>query len=171
MIYQIITNTPWWVFFLFAYLVFVGFSALKPHVVPLMRMFIIPIVFTVWGLTSLVTKLNTALDVSTWAVSLAIGIAVGWLLHRQIKIRADKQMRLITLPGSPLLLILVLTIFAIKYFFGALYAINPLARANLLIVMADVISSGLITGVFVGRALCFADKYRKAGYSGNNKTD
>lgn len=163
-------GTPWWVYVLFFYLLFIGIKALKPAVVSLKKMFILPIIFIAWSLYNLITELYDPLHLGFWIVSLAAGTLLGWLMIRSFPMKADKKKNLITTQGGPSTLILILLIFSTKYFFGYYTATHPEAMENLSFVFFRLAASGLITGMFVGKALCIGYKYKKSDHTDLKKT-
>lgn len=162
---DILKGTPWWVFLISGYLLSIGVRSLKPRIVPLRRLFILPAFLLLWGMGTLVTKLQSLPDIALWIGFVCIGTIVGWKLASHLKMKADKKKGLISIPGSPLILILVLCIFSTKYFFGYTYATDPSARYNMNIVTLDLLSSGLITGIFLGRVLHVWRLWKSAKHS------
>ena len=125
-IQQTLLNTPWWVYLLFAYVVFVGIKAKQGGVVPFRRLLIMPIVLTF-------LSFHTLLTMTIWRGSLilafifALAAGVFWtcqLVCRK-KIKVDKKKYLLDLPGSYFTLILVFLIFAVKYYIGMRMGMNP----------------------------------------------
>jgi hypothetical protein len=165
MILEILSGTPWWVYLLLALLLWIGITRLKPQVISLKQLFVMPLGLTIWSLGSLLDKFNALADVSLWAVFAAFGALLGWFIVRSFSIKADKKRGLIELPGSPLTLILIMLIFGTKYFFGAFYSINPQAYKYPLIFVADLASSGWITGSFIGQTLCYWRKFSLASHA------
>src|SRR4030088_2692514 len=45
----IVQHTPWWVFAVLALLIATGVQALRPRVVPVWRLLIVPAIFIAWG--------------------------------------------------------------------------------------------------------------------------
>ena len=160
MLISILKGTPWWFYALFVYLVLNGIKALKPHSMPLKKVFILPAVFLVWGLSSLGAKLGTALHFGVWVGCLVLGAWLGWQLVRHISVKTTNQGAVVVFPGGPLTLILILAIFSVKYFIGFTYATNPAASADIRFVTTDIILSGFLTGMFVGRALHYWYKWK-----------
>jgi hypothetical protein len=158
-IYQAMVHTPWWVWILFGILLFRGITALKATTIPLINIFIIPAIFLVLSLYSVLgsDQLFTLLPI--WLLFFVLGIAIGWFLFQKIKIHIDKQHNLITIPGSPLLLIMLFSIFIIKYGFGYIAAIRPLLAQTLPFIASKTGLSAIIVGIFAARVICFLDKY------------
>ncbi len=158
-IIQALKGTSSWVFIVFGYVLFVGIQALKTRTVPVLRLFILPAIFLLWGVYSVLNKFSSPITILIWLITLLLGSMLSWLYYRKLKIKVDRQQQTVTLPGSSVTLILILLIFSAKYFFGYLYATDPLAHENLLIQMASLATSGIITGIFVGRTGAYYQKY------------
>jgi hypothetical protein len=155
-IWQALVHTPWWVYVLFVYLMFVGFSATKTQVVPLTRVVILPIIFTWMSIETLTSTLSmTLFNVSAWIIATAIGIILGWLMVIKKDIHVDKKKWLLEIPGSSMILILILIIFASKYYFSYTLAVQPESVTKTDFVLSLIGVSGIVTGLFIGRFLCF----------------
>ena len=63
MIAEILARTPWWVWLLFLFLLWIGARALRPATMPFWRLAILPAVFLVWGLQGLVARYPLGWDV------------------------------------------------------------------------------------------------------------
>jgi len=158
---EIITHTPVWVFVLFAGLIGIGATAMRPRNMPLRRLFITPAVFIVWGLVSLVSKHEpSALLVGDWLITAAIGAAFGWMTTRLTGLRADRANGRVYLPGSPALMIRIVVVFLVKYAMGVAIGINPGNAADL--APWDVAVSGLMAGYFLGWLLRLFARLRTA---------
>ncbi len=157
-ILDILKETPWWVYLLFFYLVLIGIRSAKPQTVPILRLLLFPIVLTIWSLIGLYSKWDW-LAFFSWTISLVPGCIFGWLSVRSWKIRFDRRRKTLSLPGSWSTLILVLIIFVVKYFFGYYSATHPAIPKTLM--LAQMISSGIITGMFFGRIASFWMRYEE----------
>src|SRR5262245_64706099 len=60
LVIAILSGTPWWVFALLALLVGLGVQQLKPRIVRLPRIVVVPGVFLAWGLIALSTRAAAA---------------------------------------------------------------------------------------------------------------
>lgn len=150
-IFDIFLGTPYWVWGIFAYLVYVGIKATKPHAVPVLRMGIIPTIFILWSLYSAFYKCNACPHyVGLWFLALLMGIYIGYRIALQYKINRDAN-NCIHVPGSFLPLLLSMLFFTLKYMLGVSYALYPILKANMLLLSVDLTVSGLISGIFLGR--------------------
>jgi hypothetical protein len=84
---------------------------------------------------------------------------------KPLKLQVDKKKILIGMPGGSMMLILISLVFFTKYFYGYLYATDPGAAENIYIYMSDIISSGVISGLFVGRAFGFWLHFKAAEHT------
>jgi len=146
----ILEETPWWVYFVFAYLVSMGIKALKPRTVSIKKLIVFPAILTIWGLMGMQWTLYPVL---AWCISLVMGFGLGWLIVRTWTIQYDRSRSILHLPGSPATLVLALLFFAIKYFFGFYSATHIGIPQNLMV--AQSAASGIIIGIFIGRLAFF----------------
>ncbi len=157
----IVTNTPWWVFLLFALLVGLGIQALRPRTIALRRVFITPGVFIAWGLVGLTLAARVAPAViPVWALAAAAGTAMAVFSVRLEGLRVERGGAAVHLPGSRLPLIRNLLIFAAKYVFAVAMARRPDLRDQLL--PWDMAVSGAAFGYFLGWTVRFVLSYRRA---------
>jgi hypothetical protein len=155
---DILKDTPLWISFLFAYLLYIGIRALKPRTIQLKKMTLLPILFLAWSLYILVVIFNGSYFLA-WVVSLIAGTVFGWSFVRKTPLHIDKAKHLVTVPGSWSTLILIFAIFIIRCFFVYTYVTHPDEAKNFLFAFLDIISSGAITGIFFGRILFFWHKF------------
>jgi hypothetical protein len=154
---QLFINTPWWVYALFAYLIFRGVKGLKPGETTLLKVAVIPVALTIWGLAELVRLYGLAGDaIGIWTAGLAIGAGLGYLILRNAAMVIDARTGAIQRPADYTLLPLVIAIFVVKYTFGAIGAIAPDLLMQPGIRIADLGLSGLFTGIFVGKFAVYA---------------
>ena len=57
-IQQTLIHTPWWVYLLLAYLIFIGIKARKPSTVSIYKLAILPVVFLSLSIEMLVTHFD-----------------------------------------------------------------------------------------------------------------
>jgi hypothetical protein len=159
-IINILQNTPWWVFVLFALLMWLGFQALKPRSLPIWRFLITPAVFIGWGVTSLALQsMSSPILIADWSVTAAIGAAIAWATSRLHNVGIDRARQHVSLPGSAFPLIRNLLIFSAKYGLGVAVAIVPAPQPDLAV--WDVAVSGASAGYFLGWVARFASVYRR----------
>jgi len=162
-VWRILAGTPWWVWVLFAYLLSRGIRALKPSTGPLWRFAIIPAVFLAWGLANLVLSIGLSeLSVGAYLAALAVGCVAGWLSAIGQVVHVDRDRGVVTVPGGPLTLVLILVIFAVKYGLGAWSGMVPMVAVQPWFVAAGAAASGVVAGLFIGRFGHLWVKYLRA---------
>ena len=67
----------------------------------------------------------TVVNSAAWLIALMVGALVGYAYMRHLGVTADKTTKNIHVPGSWFTMILVLIIFATKYYFGYALGANP----------------------------------------------
>jgi hypothetical protein len=149
---QTLLETPWWVYLLFAYLVFIGFKAKKGGVVSFKKLIIMPIVLSYLSFETLVTI--HAWHVGFLCLFLLTGLAgafVSYSITRIKSIKVDRKQWLIDLPGSNFTLIIVLVIFFSKYYVGMRLGVNPAIADNVDFKYFVLALSGVTLGLLWGR--------------------
>lgn len=154
-ILTVIQHTPWWVHCAFAYVIWIGLSATKKRDIWVPRLFIIPAVFMVIKVASLVQHSNPLYpEYVLYGAALAVGMFIGWYVALNIPVVVHPATRSITMAGNWYTLFLVLAIFFAKYAFGYLHHTNPDLYETYH--LWDLGFAGLVSGIFLGRALCYS---------------
>ncbi len=150
----IVQNTPKWVWGLFAALLALGISQLRPRKAGLARVSATPLAMTalsIWGVLGAFggsPLLAQALGV--WIV--CAGLVFAAVGTFQTKASYDPVSRTYALPGSVLPLALILGIFLVKYFVGVELAMAPQLLRDPQYALTVAAVYGALTGMFVGRA-------------------
>jgi len=144
----IVTHTPWWVFALLAYLVWMGVKGLQPRTLPLARVFMTPAVFIVWGVVGAAGRhLPPGLNAAAWIGAAVVGAIPGALTGPR-RIEVNRSLNLVHVEGSPFPLVRNVTIFALRYGLGVATAMSHGDDPGLAVVATAV--SGLSAGYFLG---------------------
>lgn len=161
---QFMIQTPVWVWVLLAYLIFRGVKARRPARTSLLKLAIIPAIFTAWGLADLARLYGLKPEtVGLWLTSIVLGAVIGWRLLAHADIRADRAAGIINRPADHTLLPLLLVTFAVKYTFGVIAATSPDLLLHTGFRVADLLLSGAFTGIFIGKFARYARAYRTTG--------
>ena len=156
---EIFKQTPWWVYLLFIGLTLIGLRATRPRVIKVKKLWLLPLIFTVWNLIWLDERVHAHYSLIVfWFLGLSFGGFIGWLTVRHWAVKAILRDS-IALPGSWSTLILILLVFVVRYFFIFNYETHPEAAYHLF--LSDALISGIITGIFIGRAVGLILKYRR----------
>ncbi len=160
-IWEVIANTPWWVFAILVYLIRVGLLATRSRVVHIRRMLTVPLIFIGLSFVSLYNNPQLSNNqIAMWVGAFSIGSILGWLQFKALKIKAVKKTSsFLYVPGTWSLLTIILTMFAIRYYYGYENTIDPaIAQSKPWIFFAY----GLFTGLFAGR-IAYAIRCIKTG--------
>lgn len=153
MLYQIIANTPAWVWGLLLVLLALGFSQTRSRLVGSRRLVILPLVMTGLSLSGTVSSFGAAPTVLlAWIATTCV---VAWRVASRPApplSRYDSAAGLYYLPGSWFPMALIMGIFTVKYAVGAALAMQPALAANAGFSTATGALYGALGGVFIGRA-------------------
>jgi hypothetical protein len=158
---QFLINTPWWVYLIFAYLIYRGIMASQPRVISFSRALLLPVIIFALGAHTLltITTWNAALLIN-WSITFIIGVAIGWATTKLGQFRVDRDNGLIEVPGSWFTIIIIFIIFACKYYIGYVTAVSPdIAQqtSSLHIIFAI---SGITMGLLIGRVIHYIYCYK-----------
>ncbi|MGE5254868.1 MAG: hypothetical protein ACM3N7_12950 [Planctomycetaceae bacterium] len=157
---QILLRTPWWVYVIFGYILYMGIKATKMRSVPVFQLFIVPGIFTVLSIHTLVGRIGDHFFyLIPWATATLIGIAIGWVEMNRLNIVVDRKNRLLKIPGSAFTLILFLLFFSSNFYYGFLSATDPERARGMLFVVYILLVSGLGAGVMWVRSFGYFFKY------------
>jgi hypothetical protein len=144
----VVTHTPWWVFAVLAYLIWMGAKGLQPRTLPLARVFITPAVFIVWGVLGAAGRhLSPELNAAAWISGAVLGAMPGALTSPR-RVALNRSRNLVHFEGSPFPLVRNLTIFALRYGLAVAAATSHRDDPGLAVVATAV--SGLSAGYFLG---------------------
>lgn len=159
---KIITGTPFYVWPLLAYVIFIGIKARKKNVIPLKVLLIAPAIFSTWSFYSIITRYGANFFILSVAIiSMLIGTFGGCLVMRKTKMRFDKIKKHVELPGSWITLILLMSLFSIKYFLGVTSALVPELVGTWFLLIPEF-GAIIIAGVLVGRVVGCWKKYKSS---------
>lgn len=150
----IAADTPTWVYILFIFLVYMGIKARRPQVMPFAKVFILPLVFVFmsWHMLERIAMQNF-LQFILGMLALIVGVGLGWWYITQFTIKVDKKHRLIEMPGTWSILIIVLFVFISNYYFQVVMHAQPLIAKQSWFIICMLVILGTAKGYFVGRAL------------------
>ena len=153
LILNIIAGTPIWVWGILGVLIFLGLRARYSRVVAIEQLFVVPCIFLLWSLPSLVRKCSIAPSaIGFWLAGILLGAYVGKQIAYFTGSKRTTDGKLV-IPGSYTMLFLSLTAFTVKYCFGVMHAINSELFLNPAVYISEWVILGLITGIFWGRLL------------------
>lgn len=162
MLQQLISHTPIWIWVLLAFLITRGVAAMKPGKTSLSALAVVPVLFTAWGLWSIIHRYDGSWDVwGEWLLGIVVGMGAGWMLLRHVKLSVNLPTGTLWRSADYSLLPLLLVTFAVKYGFESALAVSPaLGNADGFRVAYLVLSGGF-TGIFIGRYLRYLGAWRR----------
>lgn len=162
-IWEILNKTPWWIFILFFCLLHVGIRGTKSRTMRVRHLYIAPTIFLQMSLHSLFSFFpRTYLTFTIYTSSLTIGIIIGWMHARKLKLHFDHTHHAIKIPGSFMILILMMSIFFSKYHFAYSLATNPEILSKAGFITFHLIFSGFTIGLLLGRTASYIFRNKKS---------
>lgn len=163
---EIVQHTPIWVYLTFLALVYLGGRACFTHEIKLRQALIFPLVFILLSLNTFYHYPQPLLAIPTWAVGAIIGaVASRFLLERQ-PIKLGNTANTLIVPGSWVILFILLFYFALRYYLGYQTAVRGgIQQLTLVQIMSFFISSGFISGFFIARSWLLKKYYKILSHS------
>ena len=151
---NIIQGTPLYVWTILCYLLFVGIKSIKTSFVYIPKLFIIPLI-----LLAIKYKMLLSDDALVFCLVIMGGSIASFFINKGKKIKVIKKEWSIEVPGGYGTLVVLLSFFIVKYYFGYLKSTNPDLLLKYSII--ESVISGLFSGYFIGRALRYTYQYLK----------
>jgi teichoic acid transport system permease protein len=162
-IVDIVSGTPYWVWVLFIYLLVRGIYGLQTRAVDIHKLAIPPAIFVVWSLVSLYRKcISCPTLLLYWLVAYACGLFCMYYITARSHYIVDTKEKTIILPGSIMPLATTMIFFLSKYILGVTYALYPDLKINMYLMMIDMLISGIISGVSIGRFIALVKTYKNS---------
>ena len=154
MLFEILKRTPIWVFALFFILLAVGHLQRKDRCVSRGWVSILPLAMiglSFYGVLSAFGIVATGL--ACWGLGVAMAVALGISAGKPHNVVFNRKTQSFHIPGSPFPLILMMAIFFTKYAVGIVLARHlPLGNTTSFVNTASFVY-GLLSGVFLARAM------------------
>ena len=152
MIMEIITNTPAWVFVIFALVVARGVSAMRTRPVQAQMLIGFALAFLAFGAQGAWTRSGaTSWPMLAWLAAVAVGCCVGLISVPKATVFGQRQAA--QQRGSIVPLLLILLIFGSRYAAGVINAMHPELLDPLPMRVLLCALYGVLTGVLAGRGL------------------
>ena len=148
--YQIVVNTPLWVWPLMLFVLWLGWRGLKPRTMPPARLAILPLVGLATSLAGIAQSLQPGLALAGWAVALVAALPLGWTIgtRRAVRLRAEDGR--LEVAGGWFALGFGISIFVVRYTLGVLSGVMPHLRAEPLWIVLSGSVGGIVTGIGLG---------------------
>lgn len=153
MLMLILTNTPKWVFVLFAVLLWAGWTQMSPRSVGLKLVTIPPLAMTGLSLVGVTLAFGDSPQaLLAWAAGAVVTFTAAYQLLRASKVQYDVSSRRFEVPGSVVPLALFMGIFFTKYAVGVSIGMQPSLAHNSSFALAVSALYGAFSGIFLARA-------------------
>lgn len=159
----IVSHTPAWVWAVLALLIVLGASQLRAHRLPRWRVALLPLglgAYSAWGAVSLFGLHPGVL--LAWGAAMVGTASITQPLRWAPGVRHDAANDRFEVPGSGWPLVLMLTVFAVRYTVVATLAFHPGWVADAAFAAGASAAYGILSGLLAGRALFILGRARPA---------
>ena len=158
-LFQIVANTPLWVWPLMVFVLWLGVQGLRPRVIPWWRLAILPAVGLATSLGGIAQSANPIWAATGWALALLAFLPLGWVFGQNRAVRLLPEDAKLEIAGGWFALAFGVSIFAVRYAMGVLFGVLPALRGEALWIYLSGAVGGMVTGVGIG---WFANLLRRA---------
>lgn len=147
-----IADTPWWIYGLFAYFLFIGYIATKPRIIHFRQLIGATAMLSGFSFFNFIFFVHpNQVYLGIWAFCFLSAGLCGFLQFRIAKIKAFKNESKISLPGTYTILALALFGIASKYYTHFQLDLNPAMLNQPLTLQLLSGFYGSLTGYFAGK--------------------
>ncbi len=166
LILAVLHDTPWWVFAVFAYLLWTGVVSLRSRTLNLVRVYLAPAVFVCLGVWVALSRVQWGHPPGLIYLSAATAGAFLGATTGPSNVEGDRSRLQAVVPGSWIPLARNLLVFIAIYLLNVAAALNPTHREDYGLAAIGV--SGFAIGYFLGWAGRFTIAYFKIGVTAAN---
>ncbi len=148
--FQIVANTPLWVWPLMAFVLWLGWRGLQPRTVPLWRLAILPLVSVGTSLGGVAQSVQPGLALAGWAVALVAALPLGMAIGSRRVARWRPEDGRLEIDGGWFTLCFGISIFAVRYALGVLFGVLPALRVEPLWICLSGAVGGAVAGIGIG---------------------
>lgn len=153
MLIQILSHTPLYVWAILAFLVWRGVAELREREIAMPRMFVLPLVLLILSLHDIARKFGfDATAFIAWTAAFAAAALLAWRFGR-VRVAPGSAPGRVRVAGSVVPLVLMLSIFTLKYVTSVLLAVRPDLAGQPMVVAGVCAMFGVFNGYFLGRLL------------------
>ena len=148
--YQIVVNTPLWVWPLMLFVLWLGWRGLRPRVMSPARLAILPLVGLGTSLAGIAQSLQPGLALAAWAAALLAALPLGWTIGARRPVRLRPEDGRLEVAGGWFALGFGISIFVVRYTLGVLSGVMPDLRVESLWIVLSGGVGGIVTGIGLG---------------------
>ncbi|MFZ6672619.1 DUF6622 family protein [Undibacterium sp. Xuan67W] len=163
MLNQIISNTPIYVWAILGFLAYRGLKSSVDRELTVRAVATIPLVMLALSVQGILSGFGAdPLVLATWLATMTAGAVVSWNMvsDKNVRILADKGT--VFYRGSWGPLVMMMTIFVMKYVVNVGLHMNPALHSNVLFAAISTALFGLFNGLFLGKMLRVLIMYNQA---------
>jgi hypothetical protein len=154
LIIEVLKRTPPWVFVLFVLLLAAGWLQSKDRVVTRGKVTLLPIAMIALSFYNVQIAFDAApIALMFWLIGVGLAVPVGFKSSSAPGVTYSPETRLFSVPGSWLPLLLMMTIFFIKYAVAVVTARQLPIAGSVAFMGAISFCYGILSGAFLARAL------------------
>ena len=160
---DILLHTPWWVYPVFACVMYASIKATRPRRASLLRLLTPPFVFTVVSVSVVAARAGDDVRyVIPWGFAATLGFAIGGLeMHRAV-IVVERRSRTLLIQGSVITPLLFLFFFGANYYYGFVKATDPEGMKRIAFVLFTLMVPGIGAGVMWARGFHYLLTYARS---------
>jgi hypothetical protein len=148
-VYQIVINTPLWVWPLMLFVLWLGWRGLQPHRLSPMRLGILPLVGLGTALAGVAQSVQPAIALAAWTVALLAALPLGYLIGSRRPLRLVEPGE-VEIAGGWFALAFGVAIFAARYALGVLFGVQPHLRVEPFWIAVSGSVGGIVAGIGLG---------------------
>ncbi len=157
---EIIRHTPPWAWAILAVLIALGLRQMREHAISRARLTFAPLALGAYSLVGAASAFGWRAPVLiTWAAGMAGAVAANRALRWPRDVRPASEGGFV-LGGSAWPLVLMLAVFLLRYVAGVAHALHPASSSAPGFALPMALGYGLLSGVFLARALRVLDTAR-----------
>jgi len=149
-LFQIVTNTPLWVWPLMVFVLWLGVQGLRPRVIPWWRLAILPTVGLATSLGGIAQSANPVWAATGWALALLAFLPLGWAFDQNRAVRLHPEDGRLEIAGGWFVLAFGVSIFAVRYAMGVLFGVLPALRGEAFWIHLSGAVGGMVAGIGIG---------------------
>lgn len=154
MLIQILKGTPTWVFVLFFALLALGCQQSRPHTRRTRRLLVLPAAFVAFSLFGVVSAFGSEpLALVAWAAGIAAAVVAQRSLGPASAAKWDASTGTFLVPGSWVPLMLMMTVFFIRYALTVTMRLQPGLANETAFALSASLLYGMLSGAFLARSL------------------
>jgi hypothetical protein len=156
MFIAIISRTPPWVWLLLAVLVALGWTQTRTRQLTVVRATVLPIVMMGLSLFGVLSTFGAnALPLSAWFAALVVSAISAKALGAWRGVTWSAPTSRFQVPGSWLPMLIILSIFVVKFYVGVSVAMQPALKVDPQFSLTFCLIYGVFSGLFLARGLNF----------------